>query len=72
MRLIYKSCTHCSTPTPPINLFNGECVNCIVKYAIYKIDICRWDFDVNCKVEEFKDPLDSLGGYVFDKKELLL
>ena len=64
-----KKCKTCKTPSPTVNLFDDECVDCMVSYAIFKVDRIKWDFDVNCKVPEFKDPLHSLGGFVFDVKE---
>lgn len=64
-------CKKCQKPTQPINIFNGECVDCMIKCVSDDIDKCTCQFDISQKIpkEEFKDPLHEYGGYVFDKEE---
>lgn len=63
-------CKICQTPTDPINMFDGECVDCQVDYASDNCDkYSGQDLDVNTTPPEMKDPLHDFGGQIFDPGE---
>ena len=69
---IMIKCKTCQKLTHAINIFDGGCVDCMIKYSSDQIDDLVRQFYANCPIsiqEEFKDPLNEFGGYIFDKRE---
>lgn len=65
-----NQCKKCRKPTPTQNIFNGECVDCMVEYAVDKVDGLNRVWDVNtCVPADFIPRLHNLDLNVFDDKE---
>jgi hypothetical protein len=64
------NCKVCKKPTDKINIFNGECVDCMVESTSNDCDkYSGIDIEITRSPPEVPDPLHSYGGYVFDKDE---